>query len=335
MILVTGATGLVGSYLLHDLAVRGYEVRALKRENSKIDFTKAVFSFYGHNALLHSNIHWMDGDILDIFSLEEAMEGVNDVYHCAAMVSFDPGNKHQILQNNVAGTANVVNASLNKNIRKLCHVSSISSLGPASADGLITEESVWQPSRWKSPYSISKLESEREVWRGMAEGLAAVIVNPSVIIGSAGVNRESGRFMETIYHHSAFYTGGVNGFVGIRDVIKAMIMLMQSKVQNERFILNAYNLSYKDIISLIAEQFGMRKPWVRIPALLLELAWLLEKFRGLVTNARPLITKSVINSALSKNYYSGEKIKKFIPFDYTPVEEVVREASQIFLHRKE
>jgi nucleoside-diphosphate-sugar epimerase len=332
MILVTGATGLVGSYLLHDLAIRGHEVQALKRKNSNIDFTTAVFSFYGHNDLLHTNINWVDGDILDIFSLEEAMDGIDDVYHCAAIVSFDPGNKHRIIQNNVDGTANVVNAALSKHIHKLCHVSSISSLGPASADGLITEDSVWQPSRWRSAYSLSKVESEREVWRGMAEGLKAVIVNPSVIIGAGGATSESGSLMKTISHHSAFYTGGVNGFVGIRDVTKAMIMLMHSNIQNERFILSAYNLTYRELITLIAEQSGKEKPWIKIPAALLMLAWLFGKPIDLIANSKPIITRSVIDSILSKRYYSGEKIKNYIPFKYTPAEEAVREACQMFRH---
>jgi nucleoside-diphosphate-sugar epimerase len=234
------------------------------------------------------------------------------------------------MKNNVIGTANVVNIALDKRIRKLCHVSSISALGPVRINGFITEESYWQPSYRNSLYAISKFESEREVWRGIAEGLNAVIINPSVIVGPPGTSGESGRLMKVIYRNSAFYTGGINGFVGINDVTNAMISLMESDIQNDRFIISAENLTYRDFISLIAENLERKKPWIKIPSFMLEIVWRLDKIRSSLSGRRPLITSSVSRNARSRNLYSGDKIKKYIQFEYTPVLEAVKVMCELF-----
>jgi len=330
MILVTGATGLVGSRLLYELVSKGRQVRALKRKNSSMKVVDMVFTAFTGHGPLPGDIEWVEGDTLDIYSLEEAMRGVTDVYHCAAVVSFDPRQAKTMMTINVEGTANVVNAAISKNVRKLCHVSSIAALGRPSLIGMTDENSRLVFSGKTTPYAVSKYESEREVWRGIAEGLKAVIVNPSVIVGTGDPAKESGKLIDSIHRIPAFYTNGVNGFIGVGDVAKAMILLMDSEVSDERFVLNAENLSYREIFNMIAESFGKHKPWIRLPSFILALAWSAERVRSLLWHTSPLITQSMVSKSAEKNYYSGEKIKATIEFTYAPVMEAVKEACMMY-----
>ena len=182
MILVTGGTGLVGTHLIYALLKKGEKVRAIRRKSSKIEKLEKVISYYQDNVdELLKNLEWVYADILDVHSLEEAMEGVDKVYHSAAIISFNPSDHQRMIDNNTKGTANLVNAALNKKIKKLCHVSSIAAVGRDNTKEMVTESEQWTYSKKQSAYAISKHESEREVWRGIAEGLDAVIVNPSII----------------------------------------------------------------------------------------------------------------------------------------------------------
>jgi dihydroflavonol-4-reductase len=280
----------------------------------------------------YSLIEWVEADLMDIFSLEEAMEKIEEVYHCAALVSFLPGDHKKLLRINTGGTANVVNASLEKNIRKLCHVSSIAAFGrPESQADLINEELVWKTSRNNSNYAVSKYGAEREVWRGTAEGLDAVVVNPSIILGVAGASQGSSRIFNTIWEGLKFYPPGKNGFVDVRDVVRAMILLMNSDIRNERFILNAENLEYKRLFELISAAMGKPAPSVKVNSMLSGLAWRIEKLRSMVTGIKPLITRETARTAVQQNEYSNAKIKKALGFEFTPIEETVRHFCRIFM----
>jgi nucleoside-diphosphate-sugar epimerase len=332
MILVTGATGLVGSHLTYELLRSGQQVRALKRPDSSMDMLKKVLRLYSDRPdELLSNLEWVEGDILDIFSLEEAMEGVEVVYHCAALVSFLPGDKKRLIRINTEGTANVVNAALEKKVRKLCHVSSIAALGrPEDQDELIDENLVWKTSRNNSVYAISKYGAEREVWRGTAEGLDAVIVNPSIILGVAGDTRGSSRIFNTVWEGLKFYPPGRNGFVDVRDVARAMILLMNSDICNKRYILNVDNIPYKRLFDLIAAEMGKAGPTVKVSPLMSGLAWRIEKLRSMVTGIKPLITRETAHTAVQYYEYSNEKIKKELGFEFTPIEETIRHFCRVF-----
>ena len=329
MILVTGGTGLVGSYLLYDLISKNHPVRAIKRQSSNLQWVRDVFEFFSDDHTLFQKIEWVNGDILDVFSLEEAMEDVTDVYHCAATVSFVPRERESIIKNNIEGTANIVNAALEKNIRKLCHVSSIAAMGNKPDGKFIDEKAEWVPSNKNTAYRISKYESELEVWRGIAEGLKAVIVNPSIILGITNPVGQSGRLIHSIYKNSAFYTTGVNGYIGVRDVSRAMIGLMESDIHNERFILSAENLSYKELFSMIAKSFHKKEPHIRIPSFMLEVGWRAEKIRSFLFGNKPVITKSMTRNAINQYHYNGSKIKDYLDFEYTPVPEVITEMCNI------
>ena len=226
MILVTGGTGLLGSHLLFQLVKHGKKVRAIKRKGSNTAMVERIFSYYSDDPHgIFSSIEWMDADILDYGAMEDALDGIEEVYHCAAVVSFDSRDHNLMKKVNTGATANLVNLCLHHKVKKFCHVSSIATLGRTDNDGVTDEETYWKTSRKNSFYSVSKYGAEREVWRAMEEGLNAVIVNPSVILGPGFWHGNSGLF-RLVDHGLKYYTEGVNGYVDVRDVANAMILLM-------------------------------------------------------------------------------------------------------------
>jgi nucleoside-diphosphate-sugar epimerase len=336
MVLVTGATGLVGSYLLFELLNKEASVKALRRNDSSAELVENVFRLYtDHPEDKLGRIDWIEGNMADIFSLESAMKGVDEVYNCAALMSFEPKDHRNMLRTNATGTANVVNAALQTGIRKLCHVSSIAALGrPENKKDIIDERLVWKSSRNNSVYSISKYESEREVWRGIAEGLNAVIVNPSVILGYAGKDTGSARIFLTAWRNTTFYPPGVNGFVDVRDVATAMTLLMGSDIQNERFILSADNLSYKQLFELMSMQYQKPGPKYKVGAFPASLAWRAERLRSWLSHKSPLLTRETARTACKKHYYSSEKIKEATGFEFRSLEETIAHHCKNYINIK-
>jgi len=332
MILVTGGTGFLGSHLLFHLCKSGQNVRALKRKNSSLQLTKKVFSYYDKNPeTIFSKIEWVEGDVLDIFSLLEVLDGIKQVYHTAAIVSFDHSQKNTVMRTNVNGTANVVNAALKKKISKLCFVSSVASIGRAPGDKLLDEETHFSSSINPSTYSISKFESEREVWRGINEGLNAVIVNPSIILGPGNWDEGSAKLFQTVYKGLKFYTTGSNGFADVNDVVKAMILLMESDIKNERFIINAENVTYKNLFTIMAEALNVTPPNIKAGSLMSAFYWRVLKALSLVTGKNPLVTKETANTAQQNYKYNNGKLLKSINFEYTPISESIERTAKIFL----
>src|ERR1700744_3947994 len=250
MILVTGATGFLGSELAMQLVQAGNVIRCTKRDSSVIPALLIPYK---------NNIEWVDADMMDIFALVNALDGVTQVYHCAQWLSLKQADKQPMIRTNVTGTANLVNLCLERGIR-LVHVSSIAAIGQAFPSLLINENTHLEETSENDGYAISKLESEMEVWRGIAEGLDAVIVNPSLIIGANAGTEGTGQLFETVHKGLKFYTLGTGGFVDVADVAKCMIALMDSSIQAERYIINAENISYKDITASIANGFGIKPP---------------------------------------------------------------------------
>lgn len=324
MILITGANGLVGSYLIYALFNKGLKIRALVYSRASLERTRRILKCLDTNAdEIINSIEWFDGDVLDVTVLHEAMKGVDYVYHCAAIVSFDPGDRDHMMKVNVEGTANVVNAALEAKVKKLCHVSSIASLGRTEESHIIDENSEWRNSSYNSQYSKSKYQAEREVWRGSAEGLPVIIVNPSIILGYGHPNKGSTKLFRTIYKNSLFYGKGTNGFVDVRDVVNAMILLMESNIVNERFIVSEGSHSYKHIFSLIAKGFNKPEPKIEIPDFLLELVWRFEALRTFAIKSKPLITKETATTSKNDYYYSSEKLVKALSYKYIPIEDTI------------
>lgn len=332
MILVTGATGLVGSHLVYNLCRAGKQVRAIKRSNSNVANVRKVFSYYTNTPdELLKNIEWIDADLMDVYSLMDAMEGITEVYHCAAMVSFEQKYEKEMMRFNIEGTANMVNAAIAKRINKFLHVSSIATIGKAKNEELCTEELFWKSSPDNSNYSISKYGAEREVWRASKEGLNVVIVNPSIIIGGGNWQQTSSNMFSKASKGILFYTHGANGFIDVRDVAALMVKLMESEITNQRYILSTQSIAFRTYFDWMHIAFNKPKSKIKAGKLLSTCGWMVENIRHFTTGATPLITKETARSAHHRSFYSNKKVTTLFP-DYTfiPVEEAVKYWCNLF-----
>jgi dihydroflavonol-4-reductase len=316
MVFVTGGTGLIGSYLIKSLVQAGVPVRALCRQP------------YQGQVLTDGEVdkvEWVQGDVLDIVALEEAINGVEQVYHCAAIVSFSPRKIEDLYKINIEGTANVVNAALEAGVRKMVHVSSVAALGRLRTDVMIDETMNWSEESGNSQYAKSKYFSEMEVWRGMSEGLETVIVNPTIVLGAGDWDRSSVELFKTAYDEFGWYSDGVSGFVDVRDVASAMIRLMNSEIHGKRFILNADNWTYQQLFSEMAKGFSRRIPHKKVTPILAEMVWRLEKVKSLFTGKDPMVTKETARTAQAINRFDNHKIKEALQgFSFIPLDESIR-----------
>lgn len=318
MIFVTGATGLVGTHLIQSLLAKGKIVRALYRQ--------AIPVFAGAD-----QCDWVKGDILDPIGLTDALAGVDYVYHCAAIVSFAPGAAAKMLQSNVDGTANVVNACLVQKIKKLIFVSSVAALGRIRETEAINETMNWSPETSNSVYGQSKYLAELEVWRAMEEGLPMAIVNPVIILGAGDWNNGSSGIFKSAYNEFPWYTKGMSGFVDVLDVVEAMQLLMESNITGQRFVLSAENLPYQTIFNQIANAFNKRPPYKKVTPFLAGIVWRLEAVKGFITGKAPLLTKETAATAQAIVRFNNEKFLKAFPgFQYRPIENtIVRVANEL------
>jgi len=333
MILVTGATGLLGSHLIHELLQSHTQIKALVRNKAGIEVVRKTLSYYIANTdEILARIEWTEGDICDLFSLHKAFEGVTKVYHTAAVVSFSPKDNAKLFEINVGGTTNVVNMCLEKDIEKLCHVSSIAALGREKNTGIVDENAPWETHAKRSAYAKSKHMAEMEVWRGMAEGLNAVIVNPSVIIGPGNWHKGSSKIIQSVWEGMKYYTEGITGFVGVKDTASFMHKLMESQISAERFVVSSENMSYKSLLYLIADHLSVSKPSTKASPFMSELAWRLEKAKSFLTKKQALITKETARTAQKKYYFSNKKSCDALDFTYTPMHKVIGETARFFLN---
>lgn len=328
MVLVTGATGLLGSHLLYFLLKEGKEVKALVRDLDKTKKIKSVFSYYNAEHLF-DKIKFAEGDVCDFFSIVEALIDVKQVYHCAALVSFDDDDYALLYKANVEGTANVVNACLEKQI-KLCHVSSVAALGEAKENNLVNEKDSWTSSNKKSAYSITKFNAEREVWRGIEEGLDAFIINPSLIIGPGNWGSSSSNMILSAHKGMRFKTPGITGFVDVRDVAQLAIKLMEKDMKKERFIINENNHSFFDFFSIAAKTFNKNEPTIALSRSLVNIGVQLLSFTKLFGN-KPQITASAVESAFNKKYFDNSKVLKQTDWKFIPLNESVAFACEKYL----
>lgn len=312
LILVTGGTGLVGSHLITALVQQEKSVRAIYRS--------VIPQFKGSD-----KVEWIKADILDILSLEDAMQGVTHVYHCAAIVSFSPKKQELLNRTNIEGTANVVNASIDANVQKFLFVSSVAALGRIRKDVMVNETMNWSKETSNSEYGKTKYLAEMEVWRGAAESLPAVVINPTIILGESDWSKGSTGIFKTIHDEFPWYTDGVSGFVDVQDVINAMMLLMESDVVGERFILNGDNVPYKKLFDRIAACFGKKAPYKKVTPFLASLVWRYEGLKGMFSGVDPLLTKETAATAQAKVYFDNTKLLKTFPqFKYTAIEATVK-----------
>ena len=328
MILVTGGTGLVGCHLLYQLVLENKKVNALHRKNSSIEVVKKVFSFYSQEyKSLFNKINWIEGDINDLSSLNHALKNITEVYHCAAFISFNRKDLEMMKKINIEGTANLVNCSIEKKITKFCYVSTIAAVGERN-NSFIDEECEWKENN--NPYSETKHFAEMEVWRGIAEGLNAVIVNPGVIIGSGFWKRGSGAFITQVSRGMSYYPIGKTGFICVKDVVQIMIGLMKKNIFSQRFILVAENWKQKDFIYSICKNFNIEPPKKQASKSVMYLGLFVDLVRSKLLNKRRRLSRAIIKSGNSINEYSNEKIIKALNFKFSKVEDSIKETCKNF-----
>ena len=316
---------MLGSHLLLKLVEDGIPVRAIYRTEKKRDSVINIFNYYHGNAKeLWEKIEWVKGDVLDVTSLEDALIGVSRVYHCAAAVTFIPAEEEYMHKVNVEGTANLVNACLLQEEIRFCHVSSVAAIGRDGSEEVISEKNEWKDSSHNAAYGISKHNAEMEIWRGTVEGLNAFMINPSLILGPGDWTASTGAMFKKAYSGLPFYTRGGNCFVDVRDVVEIMVLLMNSGVEGERFIVGAENRMFKDFFARIAERMGKKPPSLEASPWMTELTWRLEKVRSVLTGTKPFITKEVAHHALQLNRYDNSKLLAALPeFTYRDVNETL------------
>lgn len=321
-ILVTGATGMVGSYLLRYLVREGFtNLRAMKRANSPMDLVEPI----------EDQVSWIECDLLDVIGLEDSLEGIDLVYHCAALISFKKSEIDQMMAVNKEGTANLINVALHLGIKKLIYVSSIAAIGRPKNQLVISEQTKWESSPFNSHYGISKYLAEQEVWRGHAEGLDVAIVNPGMIIGGGFWDRGPLKMLELVRKEHGFHPMGANGFVDVRDVCRFMIQLMASNISGERYILSADSISYKSFLTQIAEGIGAKPPQRPIKKWIGEIAWRLVAGINFFTGGDPTVTKeSVQVSSLPCDYQNAKSLQVF-SFRYLPLDQSIRDMAQLYV----
>jgi nucleoside-diphosphate-sugar epimerase len=329
MILVTGGTGLVGAHILFDLCSKNLQVRAIKRANSSLYLIESLFSFYAPETFLKllDNIDWVEADLREIDSLIEATTNIDIVYHAAAIVSFSNKDAKQMLKANIEGTANLMNACKINNVKKIGHISSVAALGPSIDAAPLNELNQWEVSTNNSAYAISKYGAEREVWRISHEGMDVVIINPSLITGPGDWTKSSTAIFKTVFEGLKFYSLGRTGFVDVRDVSKTIIYLVESNITSERYIISSENLSWKQILTMIAQAFNKKPPHLKATSRTAAIAWRILKLVGWISGKEPKITKESVRSSQRERYFSNEKILDAMDIEFIPVKRSIQDTT--------
>ena len=323
MIFITGGTGLVGSHILLKLTQKKVKFKALKRENSSLEICKDIFRHYKSEHLFNSII-WENGDVNDIPSLEHAMKDCDRIIHSAAIVSFHKEDAELLNKINVEGTRNIMNTAISLGIKKVSYISSIATLGGNNkTNEIINEEYYFKIDNKESNYALSKHYAELEVWRASQEGIDVVISNPSLILGPGDWKKGSSQIFNKIYRGLNYYTDGSTGCVDVIDVANCAILLLNSDIKNERFIINGENIKYRDLFNLIADGFGKKRPNIKVTPFIKEIAWRVDYLISIITGRKSLITKESANSAMNKRMYSNEKIIKNIGYRFIPIQESI------------
>lgn len=322
-VLVTGGTGFLGAYIIRQLIKTGWSVRAIRRSDMLPAFIPAgVFD----------PVEWMSGDILDVIALQEAMEGMDAVIHAAGRISFARGETPEMYRTNIEGTANVVNIALEQNINRLVHVSSVAALGRTGNGETVTENKSWEQSKWNTQYAVSKFRGEIEVWRGMGEGLSAVIVNPSTILGFGDWDHSSCALFRSAWQEFPWYTEGINGFVDVQDVARAIVGLLESDVAGERYIVNGENWTFRHLFESIAAGFGKKPPSREATPFLAGIAWRKELIKSYFSGKPSILTRESARVAQSQTYFDNSKILAQLPgFQFTPLERTIKAACLDYL----
>ena len=331
-ILVTGGTGLVGSHLLYSLVTQGLHPIAIKRKSSNILNVKKIFSYYSKDyAKLFEKIIWHECDILDVLNLEKVIQNVTHIYHAAALISFNNGDKNKMIETNAIGTANIVDLAIKHNIHRLCFVSSIATLG-TNDDLPVDENCLWS---WdnQSGYAVSKYLSEMEVYRGFAEGLSGFIVNPSLIIGPGSWDSGIGTIIKKAQLGMPFYPPGSCGLIDVKDLVDIMMKLMHSNINHERFIINTSHMSYKQLMSIIAKLLCVQTPYIQLNKTLMKLLIGIDVLINKIRGKRIELSTDAVKYTTSEILLNSNKINNTIKINYRDIEKSIEECVTLFMKK--
>lgn len=323
-ILVTGASGLVGVHLVMQLAREGCNVTAFVR--NELSKQKAYTLFALYNFTHTDTISWQYGDITNYIDVYEAMKHIDYVFHCAGFVSFNTADYQTLYDINVLGTKHIVDAALERGITKLCHVSSVAAIGKSKTSDSIDESCEFDITKHTGAYHLTKYCGEMEVWRGIAEGLDAVIVNPSVIIGAGDWNSSSSALFGTVAKGMKYYTTGSTGYISVHDVVQCMIALMQADISGQRYILSAQTIDFRTLFTAIAHSLGVVPPSKPIKPWQLQLV---ARILQMVTR-KPKITTHTAQTAFSHSHYDNTKITETLHYSFRDVLEEIERIGGIY-----
>lgn len=322
MILVTGGTGFLGQKIIAELLQNGHAVRALVRNPEGRELP------WGNQAEI------AEGDVMDVMALERAMKGVDYVIHAAAIVSFTKEGQKEMMKVNVQGTANVVDMAVAEGIKKMIHVSSTAAIGRTGEKKIISEETKWKEHPLNAKYAVSKHRAELEVYRGIAEGLYAEIVNPGLIMGDGDWEHGSAKIFHTVAKGLKFYNVGVNGVVSVYDVAGVIRKLLAHEGKNgSRYLLVAENLSQKELFGKIATSLNQKPPQIQFPPWLSMMAGYGMEFLSKITGKKPIVTRETMRTSIHEFRYDGSKVTRELDFSYTPIDEVMQETAKKYLAR--
>ena len=322
MIFITGCNGLVGSFIARQFINEGYKVRALRRQHSNLQYLTDI----------QDKIDWVEGDVLDVSGLYDAIKGCTQVIHSAAIVSFAANSKDLMYKVNVEGTANIVNICLELGVKKLGFISSVAAIGRKKDSEVIDEKAKWEESKLNTYYAQTKHLAEMEVWRGNAEGLNTIIVNPSVVIGPSHWDRSSTQLFKYVWDEKKYYATGSLNYVDARDVSAIVFQLMTGDSGGERYILNAGNIHYKEFFEHIAKAFKKRPPHTKVTPFLAAVAWRAALFQSLFTRKTPVITKETAYMSQKHFYYKNDKVVDILNFKFRSLEESINWTAQELIH---
>lgn len=337
MILVTGGTGLVGSHILLNLLKAGNKVKAIHRKDSDLQAVKRVFAYYlpkEEAEFLFGEIIWHPASLTDIPALAEAFKKVTRVYHCAALVSFNSKDTTALRKINIEGTANIVNLCISCQVEKLCYISSIATMGLSIGEKFITENFTWHPEKDHSEYAISKHGAEIEVWRATQEGVPAVILNPGVILGPGFWNKGTGQIFSKVYKGLNYHFPKTTGFVGVKDVAELAVKVMEAPIENEQYILVSENMSFKEVLTMVAESFGKPHPQKSLKPWMVYSGWLYQAIASFLFGAKKQISKRDYKSLFEHSRYSNEKVKNELAYNFNPIRDVIEETTDLFIKDK-
>jgi dihydroflavonol-4-reductase len=320
-ILITGATGFLGSYILRKLSSEGYKnIVCIKRPDSSLEMSIGI-----------TDVEWATGDIMDIGFLDEITKGVDIIIHAAAIVTFDPRSFKKMITTAMEGTANLVNAALCNGVSKFVHISSVAALGRRRKEETISEKNIFSKSKYDTTYGLSKFLAEQEVWRGHAEGLNTTILNPSMVLGAGKWHDSSVQIFKRVNDGLKYFPSGMTGWVDVRDVATVVFQSMTSQYNGERYIISSGNHTYQSIFEKIANHLHVHAPKQSLSSRMGNLLWRLESVRSWLLSQKPVITRETVVSMSAKSQYVNEKSVQELNLRYTTIEKTIEDTCEAFL----